>query len=253
MTTEETKQDLRSKVITRVLASPVTYIPFLGGITMLIGSWATGVRPDIGLFAGVVGALGSAGVFLTKLLIGGESIAREVIEEERRDEAEDHERALDDLDRRLREDDDPRTEAALHDLRMLAKAFRELREGTAMQLDAVSVSGIASGVEELFNQCVNALEQSLKLWHTADSVMTEEARAPILKQREQLLRDVTNSIKQLGHIVAAVQNAGAGDGDGVTPGLARIGKELDQHLAVARQVEQRMRAFEAQLDSGQRE
>ena len=226
-------------------------LPFLVGVTALVGTWASGIRPDVGVLAGLAGALGSAGAFYTKLLLKGDKYAEKAIAEMQDETHGVRERALDDLETRLVADGDPRTESALRDLRSLTRAFEELRDNPELELNARSMFDIASGVQELFEQCVRSLERTLKLWHTGQELVTKAARQPIYKQREQILHDVASSIRQLGQVLGAIQNLGAGGGG--ESKLARIGKQLDQHLAVARQVEQRVNAFEKQLDSGLRE
>ena len=241
-------KQLRHRVLLGILASPTTVIPFLAGMTALVGAWATGVRADIGVLAGLAGVLGSAGMFYTKLLLNGEDYARKAIEEMQVEAHKDRERALDDLETRLVADGDKRTEAALRDLRSLTRAFEDTRESVSRDLTTQSTYDVVAGVKRLFDQCICSLEKTLKLWHTSQELETKAAREPIRKQREEILKDVARSIRQLGHTLVAVQNLASGEGG--QSELARIGSELDEHLAVAKRVEERVRAFEKQLDTG---
>jgi len=241
------RKKLRRKTLLNVVATPLTVVPFLAGMTAFVASWASGVRTDLGIFAAIAGLLGSVGVFFTRLLLGGDTYAKRALEELQEETHAKRERALDNLEARLVADGDPRTESALRDLRSLARAFERLRETGALKLNIASALDITSGVAELFEQCVNSLEQTLRMWHTAQEMRTDAAREPILKHREAMLTDVTNSIARLGHVLAAVQTLGSGDG--TSSELARIGEELDQHLAVAKQVEERIKTFERQLQS----
>ena len=242
---------LRRKILLNILASPLTAAPFLAGVTALVGAWALGVSPAVGVFAGLAGALSSAGVFVTKLVLGGEAHAKRAIEEMQAEAQAERERALDDLEQRLIADGDPRTEAALRDMRSLTRALKELGEDATARLNTLSAFDIVSGAERLFEQCVRSLEQTLRLWHTAQKMTTKAARDPIVRQREEILRDVGRSIRQLGDILVAVQKLDSGEG--AESELMRIGEELGQHLAVAKQVEQRVRAFESQLRAEGRE
>lgn len=237
---------LRRKVLLNVLASPLTALPFVAGITALVGSWAIGVRPDLGLLAGMAGLLGSVGVFYTKLFIGGEGHAKQALDELEEESQAKRDHVLDDLEHQLEADGDPRTQAALRDLRALARAFEELRNNEAFRGSTGSVFDIVSGVQQLFDQCVHSLERTLALIHTAKQLRTKAACEPIRIQREHILDDVGRSIRKLGQILAAVE--GLDMGEGADSELVRIGAELDQHLAVAQQVEQRVRAFDRQLD-----
>jgi hypothetical protein len=248
---EPATEKIRRKVLLNILTSPTTAAPFLAGITALVATWAFGMRADIGVLAGLAGILVAAGAFFTKFVFRGEAYAKQAVEETRQEEGAERERVLDGLDARLCQDADPRTEAVLRDLRSLVRAFDELCTSSGAKLNELTTANIASGVHELFSQCVSSLERSLKLWQTAAKLRTKAAREPILKQREDIILDVGKSIRQLGQTLVAIQNLGTGGG--TTSELARIGEELDQHLAVARQVEQRVRAFESQLDERVRE
>ena len=123
--------------------------------------------------------------------------------------------------------------------------------GAPEGLSAITTVEIASGVKELFDQCVQSLQRTLTLWNTAAKLKTPAAREPILKQRDAIIQEVGRSLTQLGQVLVAIQNLGSGEG--AETELERVGKELDQRLAVARQVERRVKVFESQLESGERE
>jgi len=242
---------VRRKMLLNALAAPSTAIPLLAGLTACVGAWATGMRPDLGILAGLAGVLGAAGMFITHLFLNGEETAKEAIGEIEAEERADHELELDALDTRLLADRDPRTETALRDLRNLRRAFEKAAAAPDAELRAATAAGIDSGASELFDQCVKSLERSMDLWDTAQKLRTRTAREPILNQREEIVLEVLQSIRQLGQILAALQNLDAGEGG--APQLTRLGKELDQRLAVAKQVERRVKDFEEQLDANPRE
>jgi hypothetical protein len=248
MSTPDTKK-VRRKMLLSMLTGPATAVPFLAGLTALVATWAFGLRGDVGVLAGVAGVFGASGAFFTKLFLGGEKYAKQALDETLQEERLDRERALDQLDASLCQDHDPRTEAALRDLRSLMRAFEERRTDSGADLTAMTTIGIAAGVQELFDQCVQSLERSLKLWQTAEKLRTRAAREPILKQREEIVLEVGRSIHQLGQTLVAIQKLGSGED--AKSELTRIGEELDQRLVVAKQVEQRVRAFESQLESGE--
>lgn len=242
---------VRRKMLLNALAAPSTAVPLLAGLTACVGAWATGIRPDLGLLAGLAGLLGAAGMFFTQLFLSGEETAKQAIGEVEAEELAGHEQVLDALDVRLRKDNDPRTEAALRDLRNLHRAFDEAATAPDADLGAATAAGIDSGARELFEQCVKSLERSMDLWDTAQKLRTRSAREPILNQREEIVQEVLQSIRQLGQILAAMQNLDAGNGGPAQ--LTRLSKELDQRLAVAKQVERRVKDFEDQLDTTSRE
>src|ERR1051326_2816570 len=232
------EKTLRRRVFLRLLGNPLTVLPFMLGMSTWIASWALDWKPGVGLFAGLAGTLAAAGSFITRLLLSGEQVARQVVGELERDEQEARQRALDELDHRLATaDQDPRPETALRDLRALVKAFEESTE-VAARFNAGSVVEIRSRVGDLFDQCVESLRQTERLWQTAGKLNSAEARKPILQQREKIIHDVQASIKQLSGTLVALQSLGAG---GPTHGqLERLREELDQSLAVAKTVEERV-------------
>lgn len=239
--------DLRRRVVLNILASPATFLPFVGGMTALFGTLALDLRPDLGVLAFVAGLLCAGGMFMTKLLLGGEEYAREAIEEAGKEAQRARQQELDDLEVRLTYDRDSRTENALRDLRSLSKALDELEGEGYIDTDSATVVEIRAGAGELFEKCIQSLEQSLKLWHTAGSMKTKAARGPILSQRDRLLEEVFESIKHFGALLVALQSIGSTREDASE--LSRIRDQLKQNLEVARKVDARIQAFETQLDN----
>ena len=238
---------VRRKLLLGVLSSPATLFPFVGGVTALFGSWALDARPDLGVLAAFVGVLGAAGAFVTQLVLGGEKRAKAAIDEVREETRRNEERRLDTLEQQLTADGDARTEGALRDLRSLAEALARLSETDEGKLPSPMVVSIRADAAALFAQCVRSLERTLELWHTARSMATKAARAPILEKRERLLQDVFESIRHMGRLLVSMQELESGEGGGSE--LARIRHELDENLAVAKRVDERLRAFDRELDA----
>lgn len=232
---------VRNKVWLRLLGSPLTVVPFLCGVTAWSTSWTFDWNVGLGSFIGLAGLLGSAGVFLTRFLLGGEKLAGEVMAELEREALQAQQKVLDQLDHRLAtSDEDPRPETALRDLRALLKAYEETASG-ASALHLSSVIDIHSRVREVFDQCVVSLEKTIKLWETARKLSTPEARKPILEQREQIIADIQASIKQLSDTLVGLQTLGQGHSS--TAALERLRGELDQSLEVAKMVEARVNSL----------
>lgn len=232
------EKTLKRRVLLRLLGSPATVIPFMLGMTAMTASWALDWKPGIGLFAGLAGILAAAGAFVTRLLLGGERVTRDVAATLEREEQEARQRSLDELDHRLSTaDEDPRPETALRDLRALVKAFDE-NSADYHGFNASSAIEIHSRIGQLFDHCVESLQQTERLWQTAQELNTPAARKPILQQREKIIEEVQASIKQLSSALVALQTLGAGDRSNAE--LARLRDELDQSLAVAKTVEERV-------------
>jgi len=235
------EQILKRKVLLRALGSPFTILPFMLGMTVMATGWAFGWQGGYGWFAGMAGLLGSAGAFATKMALSGDKVAGQIAAEMNQEEKKSKEHTLDELDRRLTvSDDDPRPETALRDLRELLKIFEQTRPDDT-RVNIASMFDIQSMVGQLFEQCVRSLEQTDNLQDTASKLNSEDARKPILNQREQIIADVQASIKHLSNTLVSLQTLGTGDQS--TAELKRIRQDLDHSLVVAKKVDARMSSF----------
>jgi hypothetical protein len=231
-------KEIQRRVLWRVLGSPLVVGPFMIGMTTLTATWALDWNPGIGVFAALAGTRTSAGMFLTRLLVGGEGVARRITEDALRREQQTRQQSLDALDRQLTEaDKDPRPETALRDLRALVKAFEDF-EGGASVVQLPTVVELRARVNQLFEQCVQSLEQSGRLWQTAQRLHTPAARQPLLGQRERIIEDVQATVKQISETLVGLQTLGTSHSS--SRELTRLREELDQSLAVAKTVEDRV-------------
>ena len=233
------------KFLLRLFASPYSLAPFLAGWTDLLALWTFDVKSGPAVFVGIACILASLGIFLTRLALGKQELGKKVMEDMQKEAEQSREKALDDLDRKLVADGDPRTEKSLRDLRVLARSFQQ--SGWSASFESSAVFDILSGVEQLFRQSVAALEKSLQLWYIASQMASARARRPIIEERERIIADVGKSTEQLGRILAGVQTLGAG-GTEEESRLAGIREELDQSLEVAKNVARRMRSLDRELD-----
>ena len=61
--------EVKRKVYLDLFASPMTLLPFVGGATALLGSWAIG-GVSLLTFGGIAGMVIGAGVFASRLIFG---------------------------------------------------------------------------------------------------------------------------------------------------------------------------------------
>ena len=122
---------IRRKVFLRLLGHPLVIAPFMLGVTASTAVWAFNWPTALGLFSMFAGALGSAGVYLTRLILDNGRTAGAVVADLQQSELKSAQAALDALDRRLvAADNDPRPETAFRDLRALARAVDEFASRT---------------------------------------------------------------------------------------------------------------------------
>ena len=238
---------IRRRIFLRLLGHPLVIAPSVLGATAWTAIWALSLPSGLGLFAGLAGILGSAGVYLTRLILDDGKTARDVLADEQVGEQQAAQAALDDLDRRLvAADDDPRPETALRDMRALLRAFDEFA-GKTDSLNAPAVIEVRSRVQQIFDQTIRSLEQTLRLGDTAKQLSMPAARKPLLQQREKIIADVEACTKQIGGTLAALQRLDSGDRSNHE--LSRLRDELDQSLQIANRVEDRLNSLLDQTES----
>jgi hypothetical protein len=238
---------IRRKVFLRLLGHPVVLAPLVLGVSACTAVWAFNWPPGLGWFATAAGALGSAGAYLTRLILDNGKTARAVMAEMEQHNQRAGQAALDDLDRRLvAADNDARPETALRDLRALVRAVDDYANNTD-GLHAPAVIDVRSRVQQIFESSVRSLEQTLQLGDTAKILHLPEARKPLLEQREKIIADIQAGVKQLGATLAALQRLGTGAQG--SRELARLRSELDQSLEIASRVEDRLNSLLDQTES----
>lgn len=242
------QNDFRKRLLLHLLSKPGTLFPFVAGVTVLLGTWAVGpLAAGIPVFAALCCLLGSAGSFLTNLLVGNEKAAKKVLEEIRDEARQARDKELDEMEEALARDGDPRTERYLHDLRTLTgRLIEENASFMQSNIDVYTALDMVSKVEELFTLSVQALAKTLKLWETAEAINSPKARIPIMEERERLIKDVQKSIEKLGTILVDVQKIGIDDGKDFN--LAHIREDLDRSIHIARDARSKVNDWEKRFE-----
>jgi hypothetical protein len=238
---------IRRKVFLRLLGHPVVLAPLVLGVSASTAVVAFNGPAGLCWFATTAGALASAGAYITRLILDEGKTARAVITEMEQGDQQAVQAALDDLDRRLvAADNDARPEIALRDLRALVRAVDDY----VLRTDAVHapvVIDVRARVHQIFDSSVRSLEQTLQLGNTAKILNLPEARKPLLDQREKIIAEIQAGVKQLGGTLAALQQLGPGAQS--SRELTRLRDALDQSLAIAGRVEERLNTLLDQTDS----
>lgn len=242
------KRRFRRKYLLSLATSPTVFAMVVGGASTVLAGWAFDM-PGILPFAGLAAVVLGVGSFLTKLIVGDEARARHALKELEADVEDERRERLDALADRLSSDHDSRDEALLTDLRKLAGEFRR-RDFWPDDLDSASTFDMMSGVETLFSGCVDSLERQLRLVEIARTMATEEARHPLLTERESILQDVGRCISQLGTMYSSIRGLQGHAKE--SSELARVRGELDRSLDVAARVRERMSAWDEEHASLQR-
>lgn len=213
----------------------LTVISFIIGWALDFGAFILCIFPVVFLCL-TVGTIGQI------FFLSGAKIARQVKEDIKKESDDLREQNLDDLYLRLTKDNDPRTERALKDLREIARAIKESTNEDS-RLDIQTIVELRFKVEELFNKCVIRLEKSLKLLNSSQEISNQQVKQRLLKLREDIIGEVKISINYLGDILARVQILNCKQGLG-KENLLAIMKDLEQGIAIAEKVDERMKKLE---------
>jgi hypothetical protein len=218
-----------------LFASPGTLIPIVAGLSSLMFSWAIG-GDAMANAIGIVGVLGGVGHFASRLVLGLEDMTQRAYDAILDKHQQEQDRALDDLQERLKGDEDDRTETCLRELRRLYEAFRS---GCSAGQMAGTYHQVVSQVEQIFRASVEQLQRSLQLYELSEK-LSGQARMDILDERERVIQEVIETRGHLGRTIEQFQTFATRRDQSE---LSRLRDELDETLQVAQKTEQRMASF----------
>ena len=223
--------EVKRKVYLDLFASPYNLIPFAGGLTSLMASWAVGGDPTLTL-AGIAGVLGGIGVTASRLIWGIEGLTEKAYGYQVEKQQKTHERKLDELDAKLTRDRDPRTQACLRELRLL---YVSLQKAAGKGNITTSSYEIIEGVGKVFDECVKQLEHSHALWETAGR-MRGPANESMMVQRDGIIQEVVATVVDVG---AMVERYLVNESKRSRTELGNVRRELDESIEAARRAERR--------------
>lgn len=226
------EKEFMRKVLASLFLHPLVVFP-LGIGTLLMFMSLSGVR-SLRVLAFMGMSVGVCALF-ARVTIGFNSVAHKVFSRWQRDVQKEQTEKLDDLDRRLQADDDPRNEQALRRLRSIYKVFVE-----CVQNGRVKEYNFLNTAERLFHTSIRKLDEGMEIWRQAME-MPGDKRQPFLKQRNELIGEVEQSVETLAQAVHEVQRMTADDGKE----LKSLREEMDKRLEMAKKVEERIAYIES--------
>ncbi len=233
------------RVLLDLVGSAWVLVPTAAGFTAIMADWAGGGGAGWGAWLGVTGLLVGAGALATRWLTGADRIAERVAAEELEREAAARRARLQNLDRRLKADDDRTTNQALAGLVDLERRLEALTRPAKGKPSAPPE--LVSKARELIESSLHSLERAADLHEMRSRVITDEARQRIETARLDVIDEVVASITQIIRTLDGLHTLGL-DRNRPEGELARMRRELDQSLEVARRVERRMVDLEHRLD-----
>jgi hypothetical protein len=230
----------KKEIVKRLLLEPVDWVsltPLILGATLGLGAWAISLESGLAIAVSVILLLLSVGIYLNRLIFGWNENYERIVREWRASVERERDRKLDQLYRDLQTDGDPRTETLLKDLRTLTSTLMSEQDNHL----ASGAFGILSDVDKLFTRCVGYLEESLKLWRTAEAVERKNIADELLAQRKVLIDEVEKSLDRLGDVLGGIKKAALSrDGEE----LNQLREELKSRLKIAEEVENRIRRMQ---------
>ena len=85
------KNEIRKRVLTRLVASPLVVGPVMLGFTAIVAGWAMDLKQmALCLFGGLAGMMVGAGAFFTKWMVSGQQVAQDVLTEWEKEQSQSH-------------------------------------------------------------------------------------------------------------------------------------------------------------------
>lgn len=230
------QKKVQRQVFLDLFASPSTILPVVFGATSLLLSWGLGGFAWLS-FLGACGIIGGVGFCLTRLIFNLDKITERAYEyfinEQNAERQQTRKQSLKVLKSKLLLDNDDRTEVQFTALGHLYKRFQKEVSNSTLNID----SGlIMEKVEELFDACMSQLETSYNLYVTS-SKLSGSSKKPIVEQRENILKEIDESIALLGKTISEFQSLSTNRNG---QDLSRLREELDRSMEVAKIAEERM-------------
>jgi hypothetical protein len=195
-------------------------------------SWAVGGSPTANAI-GIFGVLGGVGHFASRLVLGLEAITQRAYEALLQRRQHEQNRELDELERQLSTDQDPRTDSCLRELRGLYETFQK---SCTQGRTVATQHQVISQVEQVFQASVQQLRRSLQLYDISQE-LSPQSRAEILAERERVIEDV---LETRAHLSATIEEFQSLVTRRDQSDLSRLREELDETLRVAKKTEERM-------------
>lgn len=231
-----------------VVTSKLVLVPTLFGAGGLFLSFRGIPR----LYIMSLGALAFATLMaMQRWVTGGERLAEQAWRDLQGKVRKEHTRYLRELRRELRGDRDPRTSNML---KRLQRAYDRLLVSDRWRQDEPNeiFAEIRGQSHELYQSCLRLLERSLEIWKASRDMATESARQRLRDSREHLITEVQRSIENLEQTLDHIQTSQLQQGSQLEADAARLREELNEGLAVARRVEERMEQLDVDLGKRQR-
>ncbi len=238
---------LRKRMRRNLLFSPAVALPFWLGLFLFLISVAVGAPTSLPALVGLGGMALGVGMATFRWLPGRDKLRRQAQQDLDRERQKERRAYVRRLLRRLRQDEDPRTNRYLKSLDELHSSLEQIALPDRDRRSGV-LPEVRQQTETLYQSCLDCLERTLDLWQSAEDMTASEVGQQLLDSREELLGEIGKSIDHLSLTLGRLRLSDVREEPDET--LAETREQLRIGLEVARRVEERMDQLEEDLQRG---
>ncbi|RLT17965.1 MAG: hypothetical protein DWI26_01630 [Planctomycetota bacterium] len=215
-------------------------LPVVGGASAWLLSWAGGGNDWLNL-AGLVGVLGGVGWFATRFIFQLDGISEKAMQDLAEEALQKEEKHLNELQKRLANDRDPRTEQYLILLRENRTELERFARTPGIELRSLE---IVKQARQLFWAASDQLDQSMKMYELAQKLNGSEKQG-VLAQRERCLEEARESSEHLSDAIATFRQFADKT---LERDMDTLQLELAESIRAAKRSEERMRELQNRPD-----
>lgn len=215
-------------------------LPVVGGASAWLLSWAGGGNDWLNL-AGLVGVLGGVGWFATRFIFQLDGISEKAMQDLAEEALQKEEKHLNELQKRLANDRDPRTEQYLILLRENRTELERIARTPGIELRSLE---IVKQARQLFWAASDQLDQSMKMYELAQNLNGAEKQG-VLAQRERCLEEARESSEHLSDAIATFRQFADKT---LERDMDTLQLELAESIRAAKRSEERMRELQNRPD-----
>ena len=236
----EDKQSIKRRVLLNLFGHWSVVAPFVGGVSALAVPMASGHGDPWLTWAGIIGVLASAGSLATRWLFQLDDLTKEAWDELNKSRVDEREKRLDELERRLEVDGDPRTETLL---RRLRRAEEDLQSrGLAGNVDRASRVEISFQASELVGQCLEAFEASLAL-RARSREMFGPNRDAVEARRHEEIAEIAACVEVLENLAIN----GVANSNNTKKHLNELHHKLNQNLKITKHIKKQIKSLNSHI------
>jgi len=190
---------------------------------------------------GLAGVLGGIGWFATRFIFQLDSISEKAMQDLAKDAFQKEENHLNELQKRLATDKDPRTEQYLILLRENRAELEKLAQTPGIQIRSLE---ILKQARQLFWAATDQLDQSLKMYQLAQKLSGEQKQG-VLAQREHCLSEARESAEHLRDAIATFRQF---TDKNLQRDMDSLQLDLAESIQAAKRSEERLRDLQNRPD-----